>query len=169
MLQESNRIEFKVTLNDKLEKEIVAFLNNREGGVLYIGINDDGHPAVNPDIDSMQLKIADRIKDNILPSTLGLFDIITENIENIPVIKIIVSSGLEKPYYIKNKGMSPSGCYMRLGTSTQPMSTALIDELYTKRIHTTLRNIPAPRQDLTFAQLKIYYQERGLELNKICK
>ena len=27
-----------------------------------------------------------------------------------------------------------------------------------------MRNIPAPRQDLTFAQLKIYYQERGLEL-----
>jgi len=55
---------------------------------------------------------------------------------------------------------------MRLGTSTQPMSPTLIDELYAKRIHTTLRNIPAPRQDLTFAQLKIYYQERGLELNK---
>ena len=62
--------------------------------------------------------------------------------------------------------MSPNGCYMRLGTSTQPMSTALIDELYAKRIHTTLRNIPAPRQDLTFAQLKIYYQERGFELNR---
>lgn len=81
------------------------------------------------------------------------------------MIKIIVSSGLEKPYYIRGKGMSPSGCYMRVGTSTQPMSTALIDELYAKRIHTTLRNIPSPRQDLTFAQLKIYYQERGLELN----
>lgn len=71
-----------------------------------------------------------------------------------------------KPYYIKSKGMSPNGCYMRLGTSTQPMSTALIDELYAKRIQTTLRNVPAPRQDLTFAQLKIYYEERGLELNK---
>lgn len=55
---------------------------------------------------------------------------------------------------------------MRLGTSTQPMSTTLIDELYAKRIHTTLRNIPSPRQDLTFAQLKIYYQERGFELNR---
>lgn len=166
VLQESNRVEFKVTLNDKLEKEIVAFLNNREGGMLYIGIDDDGHPVENLDIDSMQLKIADRIKNNILPSTLGLFDIVTEEIENIPVIKIIISSGLEKPYYIKSKGMSPNGCYMRLGTSTQPMSTALIDEYYAKRIHTTLRNIPSPRQDLTFAQLKIYYQERGLELNK---
>ena len=78
--------------------------------------------------------------------------------------KIVISSGLEKPYYIKGKGMSPSGCYMRVGTSTQPMPTVLIDELYAKRIHTTLRNIPSPRQDLTFAQLKIYYQERGLEL-----
>lgn len=37
----------------------------------------------------------------------------------------------------------------------------MIDDLYSKRIHTTLRNIPSPRQDLTFAQLKIYYQERG--------
>ena len=110
-------------------------------------------------------KIADRIKNNILPSTLGLFDIVTDAIDGISVTKIIISSGLEKPYYVKNKGMSPNGCFMRIGTSTQPMPTTLIDELYSKRIHTTLRNIPAPRQDLTFAQLKIYYQERGLELN----
>lgn len=166
MFQESNRIELKATLNDKLEKEIVAFLNNREGGILYIGIDDKGNPVKNSDLDSMQLKIADRIKNNILPSTLGLFDIATEYVDNIPITKIIVSSGLDKPYYIKSKGMSPNGCYMRLGTSTQPMSTTLIDELYAKRIHTTLRNIPSPRQDLTFAQLKIYYQERGFELNR---
>lgn len=70
---------------------------------------------------------------------------------NIPITKVIVCSGLEKPYYIKSKGMSPNGCYMRIGTSTQPMSTALIDELYAKRVHATLRNIPSPRQDLTFA------------------
>lgn len=165
MLQESSRVEFKSALNDKLEKEIVAFLNNREGGTLYIGIDDAGNPIELSDIDSLQLKIADRIKNNILPSTLGLFDIVTETIEGIQVTKIIISSGIEKPYYIKNKGMSPNGCFMRIGTSTQPMSTALIDELYAKRIHTTLRNIAAPRQDLTFAQLKIYYQERGLELN----
>lgn len=159
MIRESNRVELKSELNDKMEKEIVAFLNNREGGILYIGIDDEGNPVKIQDLDFMQLKIADRIKNNILPSTLGLFDIVTEYIEDIPVTKIVVSSGLEKPYYIKNRGMSPNGCYMRLGTSTQPMSTALIDELYAKRIHTTLRNIPSPRQDLTFAQLKIYYLE----------
>ena len=112
------------------------------------------------------MKIADRIKNNILPSTMGLFDIVTEVIEEVSVIKILVSSGLEKPYYIKSQGMSPSGCFTWVGTSTQPMTTAMIDELYAKRIHATLRNIQSPRQDLSFSQLKIYYQERGLELNQ---
>ena len=166
MLQESSRVEFKAKLNDKMEKEIVAFLNNNEGGILYIGIDDKGQPIRNLDLDATQLKIADRIKNNILPSTLGLFDILIETVENIAVIKVIVSSGLEKPYYIKSQGMSPSGCYIRLGSSTQPMTTTLIDELYGRRVHTTLRNTLSPRQDLTFAQLKIYYQENGLELNQ---
>lgn len=164
-MQESNRVEFKGVLNDKMEKEIVAFLNNQEGGILYIGLDDNGHPTGVNDLDSTQLKIADRIKNNILPSTLGLFDIVTEVVEDISVIKVLVSSGLEKPYYIKSQGMSPTGCYTRIGTSSQPMTTAMIDSLYAKRIHTTLRNIQAPRQDLKFAQLKIYYQEQGLELN----
>lgn len=155
MFQESNRIEFKVELNDKLEKEVVAFLNNKEGGILYIGVDDNGKPIGVSDVDSMQLKIADRIKNNILPSTLGLFDIVTEEIENISVIKILISSGLEKPYYIKKHGMSPNGCFTRMGTSSQPMSTAMIDSLYSKRTHNTLRNITSPRQDLTLSLIHI--------------
>lgn len=118
MIQESNRVEFKSVLNDKMEKEVVAFLNNQEGGILYIGVDDDGHPVGSIDLDSTQLKIADRIKNNILPPTLGLFDVVTEVVEGVSVIKILVSSGLEKPYYIKSQGMSPNGCYTRIGTSS---------------------------------------------------
>ena len=137
MLMENNRTEFKQDLNDKLEKEVVAFLNNREGGVLYIGVDDNGNPVGMPNIDSMQLKIADRIKNNILPSTLGLFDIVTEEIDKVSVVKILISSGLEKPYYIKKQVMSPNGCFTRVGTSSQPMSTARSDEFYRKQIHNT--------------------------------
>lgn len=78
-------------------------MNNREGGVLYIGVNDAGTPVGVSDLDGTQLKIADRLKNNILSSTLGLFDIVTEIVDDIPVIKVLVSSGLEKPYYIKKK------------------------------------------------------------------
>lgn len=51
MLQESDRIEFKVELNDKVEKEIVAFLKYQEGGILYIGLDDDRHPTGVFDLD----------------------------------------------------------------------------------------------------------------------
>lgn len=114
MFQENNRTEFKAILNDKMEKEVVAFLNNREGGVLYIGIDDNGTPIGVTDSDATQLMIANRIKNNILPSTLGLFDIVSDMVDNVPVIKILISSGLEKPYYIKKQGMSPNGCYIRM-------------------------------------------------------
>lgn len=166
MLQESNRVELKEKLNEKLEREICAFLNNREGGVLYIGVADNGTIVGVLDADALQKKVAERIRDNLLPSALGLYDVTSEEIDGTTVIKVIISSGTEKPYYIKEKGMSSAGCFIRVGTTVQPMSTSMIDELYSKRLRNqTLRNIPSPRQDLTFSQLKIYYEERGLALN----
>ena len=43
-MTETNRIEFKERLTRDLdiEKEVVAFLNYREGGILYIGIDKEG-------------------------------------------------------------------------------------------------------------------------------
>ena len=63
MLQESNRVELKEKLNEKLEREICAFLNNREGGVLYIGVADDGSVVGVSDADALQKKVAERIRD----------------------------------------------------------------------------------------------------------
>ncbi len=163
---ESSRIEYKEKLNEKLEKEVVAFLNYQEGGIIYIGINSEGVPVGLEDVDQAQLKIVDRIKNNILPSTLGLFDVVIENIEGKDIIKIIISSGPEKPYYIKNQGMSPTGCYIRIGSSSQPMSTIQIDDLYSKRTRNSLGKIVSPRNELTFEQLKIFYEENGFVLNK---
>ena len=77
-MKESNRIELKRELTASLEKEVVAFLNYREGGHIYIGIGATGTVLGVPDGDAVQLKIKDRIKNNIMPSTLGLFDVIAE-------------------------------------------------------------------------------------------
>lgn len=164
-MEESNKIEFKVELNDKLEKEVVAFLNYHEGGDIYIGIDDNGNAVNLTDIDNIMLIIADRIKNNISPATLGLFDIVKEKYQGKNIVRIIISSGPDKPYYIKKSGMSPKGCYIRIGTSSQPMETSQIDELYSRRTHFSLRNIVSPKQTLTFEQLQIYYQSKGLNLN----
>ena len=42
MNPETNRIEYKQELIDDLEKEVVAFLNYQEGGIIYIGIDKEG-------------------------------------------------------------------------------------------------------------------------------
>ena len=165
MLIENNHIEFKAELNDKLEKEVVAFLNSNEGGVIYIGVDDFGHPVYLENIDILQTKITDRIKNNILPATLGLFEVTTEVVEDKTVIKVLISSGLEKPYYIKKYGMSTNGAFIRQGSSSMPMSITMIEELFRKRVRNTLKNIVSPRQDLTFSQLKIYYEGKGFKLN----
>lgn len=165
IMQENNRTEFKSQLNDKLEREVVAFLNYREGGDIYIGIDDNGAVIGVENADELQLTIADRIKNNILPATLGLFDIITENLNGKSVIHIIISSGFEKPYYIRKSGMSPKGCFIRIGSSSQPMEPNMIDDLYSKRTRNSLNKIVSPRQSLTFEQLQIYYQSKNLTLN----
>ena len=157
---ESNRIEHKFKLTDTFEKEVVAFLNYFEGGIVFIGIDKNGTIIGCQNPDETQLAIKDKPKHNISPSCLGLFDVILEKRENKDVIKIIVASGRETPYYIKKYGMSPKGCCIRIGSSSEPMGQTMIEDLFAKRVRNSLSKIRSPRQDLTFAQLKIYTKRR---------
>ena len=166
MNPETNRREYKQQLTDDLEKEAVAFLNYKEGGVIYIGIDKTGKAVGIFDIDGDILKIKDRLKNNIMPSCMGLFDVAVVNIDSKDIIKITLASGTEKPYYIKKHGMSEKGCYIRTGTSAEPMSARQIEYLFSKRVRNSLGRIQSPRQDITFAQLKIYYEAVGKALNE---
>ena len=167
-MTETNRIEFKRELTRELdiEKEVIAFLNYREGGIIYIGIDDDGTPIGVKDIDGDILRIKDRIRMGIAPSPMGLFDVKIEEVKNVPVIKIFVASGSEKPYYKPRYGMSEKGCFIRVGTAAEPMTASMIDDLYAHRVRNSLRNIRSPRKNLTFRQLHIYYESKGLTLNE---
>ncbi len=162
---EDIRNEFKEILNDKFEKEIISFLTAK-GGNIYIGVKNNGEiVGINNDIDKLQLIIKDRIKNNIAPSTLGLFDIEVKNFEDKKYIHITIASGNEKPYYLRKKGMTPEGCFIRVGSSCESLNEKQIEELYTKRTKTSLTKILSPKQDLTFSQLKIYYEEKGYGIN----
>lgn len=165
-MSETNRIEYKRELSEGLEKEVVAFLNYREGGIIYIGIDKEGKTVGVQDADGTQLKIKDRLKNNIRPSALGLFDIVSEDREGKAVLKVIVASGSEKPYHLKKYGMSEKGCFIRLGSAAEPMSQKLIEELFSSRTRNSIGIIKAHRQDLNFEQLHIYYQEKQKPLNK---
>jgi predicted HTH transcriptional regulator len=79
-LRENHRIELKVELTPELdlEKEVVAFLNSHEGGFIYIGVDKNGQRVGVADVDGDMLKVKDRIKNNISPSVMGLFDVLEE-------------------------------------------------------------------------------------------
>lgn len=167
-MSETNRIEYKAQLTKDLdlEKEVVAFLNYREGGLIYIGIDKAGKVMGVADADGDALKIKDRIKNNISPSAMGLFDVVAEEREGLEIIKIIVASGSEKPYFKKKYGMTEKGCFIRIGTAAEPMPQVMIDKLFASRTRNSIGKIKAHRQDLSFEQLRIYYEEKKKPLNK---
>lgn len=167
-MKEDNRIEFKRELNSNvdLEKEVIAFLNNQEGGMIYIGVDNDGDSVGVNQPDKMMLTIKDRIKNNISPSAMGLFDIVLEEEGGLNIIKVIIASGSEKPYFKKKYGMTEKGCFARVGPSTEPMEQATIEKLFSRRTRNSIGKIKSPRLDMSFEQLRIYYEERKRPLNK---
>ena len=58
-MTETNRIEYKRELTPELdiEKEVVAFLNYKEGGYIYIGIDKDGSTVGVSDADDCMLRL----------------------------------------------------------------------------------------------------------------
>ena len=76
-MTETNRKDYKKEPISELdiEKEVVAFLNYKEGGYIYIGIDKDGSTVGVSEVDDCMLRLKDRIKHNISPSAVGLFDI----------------------------------------------------------------------------------------------
>ncbi len=164
-MTESHRIEYKRELSDSLEKEVVAFLNGKDGGILYIGLDDQGQVIGLPDCDAVQLAIKDRLKNNIQPSIMGLFEIIHEQRDRQDIVRVTVAGGIEKPYYLKKFGMTEKGCFLRVGSAAEPMPQEMIESLYGRRVRNTIGRMESPRNDLSFEQLRIYYETRGLHLN----
>jgi len=162
---EDSRNEFKIKLIDDLEETVIGFLNSRDGGNIYIGVNDNGEiVGLRNDLDLLQRKIKDRIISNIEPSVMGLFDIEILNDNNKKYLHITVARGTEKPYHLRGMGMTPDSCFIRIGSSTEKMSEHLINKLFRERTKNSLKNIISPKQDLTFSELKIYYKEKGFDV-----
>ncbi|VGO22143.1 hypothetical protein SCARR_04224 [Pontiella sulfatireligans] len=121
-MTESNRIEYKRQLTDSLEKEVVAFLNYQDGGVIHLGIDADGEVVGIADCDAVQLAVKDRLKNNIQPSIMGLFDLVLEKHDGKNVVRITIAGGQEKPYYLRKYGMTEKGCFLRVGSASEPSS-----------------------------------------------
>lgn len=119
---ESEQTEFKPSLSqqDNIMATISAF-SNTHGGVLIIGVSDNGEP-LRMDIGNHTLEnLANQIKQNTDPAIYPSIRI--EEIEDKHVIVVEVKESAEKPVLAFGKA------YMRVGRSNQKVGYAQIKDL----------------------------------------
>ncbi len=126
---ESSTLEFKQEMpkNDQIVKTVIGFCN-QNGGKLVIGVTDHGHiVGVSPETAADAIEsLSKAIYDASTPSILPL--VYTQTVHDKTLLVIEVSSGTNKPYYIKSEGLE-KGTYVRLATMTMRASADLIEEL----------------------------------------
>lgn len=146
MIFESENIEFKLQMVDDIYKEIIAFANT-DGGVIYVGIDDNGNVVGLDDVDGTYNRITNSIRDAIQPDvTMFIKYVLQDN----RVIRIEVGEGSCKPYYLKSKGLKPTGVFIRQGASSVQASFDQIRQMikYTDGdIFETMRSL---EQELSF-------------------
>lgn len=148
MQYESERIEYKSQMVDDLYKEIIAFANT-EGGMIYIGIDDKGNPIGIEDVDDTYTRLTNGIRDAILPDiTMFVRYALQEN----KVIQVEVGEGSYKPYYLKSKGMKPTGVYVRQGASSVQASSDQIRRMIKASDGDVFEEMRSMTQELSFEE-----------------
>ena len=162
MLYENENTEFKSALTGDIYKEVIAFANNG-GGVIYIGVDDNGNEIGVADVDEMYTRLTNGIRDAISPD-VTVFCKYSLNENN--VIKIEISEGARKPYYLKSKGIKPSGVYVRQGASSVPASEDQIRLMIKMSDGDSFEGIRSLNQELTFVSAKQAFEKYGVEFSE---
>lgn len=148
MQYESERIEYKALMTDDIYKEVIAFANT-DGGVIYIGIDDEGNLTGVKDVDETYTRLTNGIRDAIAPDvTMFVRYVLQEN----NIIQIEVAEGSYKPYYLKSKGMKPTGVYVRQGTSSAQASPDQIRRMIKNSDGDIFEEMRAVVQELSFEE-----------------
>ena len=146
MQYENERVEYKSQMIDDIYKEVIAFANT-EGGVIYIGIDDQGNVIGINNVDETYTRLTNGIRDAIAPDvTVFVRYILQDN----KVIRIEVGEGSYKPYYLKGKGLKPTGFYVRQGASSVQASPEQIRRMIKDSDGDVFEEMRTLRQDLTF-------------------
>ena len=156
-------LEFKEIYVPDIKKEVIAFANS-EGGMLYVGIRKDGTIVGVEDPDDVMLRIAGSLKDSICPDVMPFVKISAVKKEEKTVIEVSVEVGTNRPYYLQEKGLKPTGVYVRKGSSSQPLSDEGIREMIVEVNGDSYECCRSMNQNLTFETLREEMKKRNLEL-----
>lgn len=118
---ENQNIEFKQEYVSEIRKEAVVFANS-DGGIIRIGIRKDGIVVGISDPDAVMVQTVNSLKDSIAPDIMPFVSIQALEMDGKVIVEIQIAPGTNRPYYIREKGLRPSGVYVRKGSSSQPVT-----------------------------------------------
>ncbi len=158
---ESDTVELKSTVVNDICKEVIAF-SNTKGGTLYIGVADDGSIVGVEDANNTTLQLNNMIRDSIKPDVTMFVRYETLTIEKKQIIAVTVQKGTDRPYYLSNKGLKPSGVYLRNGTSTDPATDTAIRKMIKDTDGDSFESMRSLEQNLTFHATEMQFAKRNL-------
>lgn len=160
---ESSTVEWKSSFPEKEQiiKTIVGFCN-RFGGKLIIGVSNNGDiVGIEESTAEEQMEHLDKmIYESTAPPIIPLVH--SQRIGEKVILLIEVSSGMNKPYYIKSMGME-KGVFVRLGRSTMKANVDMIEELKlsSRGLHFDLSSLyHATTNDLDIEAIESFFSLR---------
>lgn len=162
MEYENERTEFKSRVTDEIYKEVIAFANT-DGGVIYVGIDDQGNVVGLEDTDGSYTRLTNGVRDAIQPDVTMFVRYV---LQDDGVIRIEVSEGSYKPYYLKGRGLKPTGVFVRQGTSSVPASPDLIRRMIRDSDGGVFEEMRTPEQELTFAEAAAAFKRYGVDFGE---
>ena len=156
---ETENMEFKSQFTEEIYKEVIAFANT-DGGLVYVGIDNEGNAIGLSNVDDEYIRITNGIRDAVMPDvTMCVKYMIQDN----KVVRITVSEGTNKPYYLKNKGLKPNGVYVRQGSSSVPASYEQIRQMIKESDGDVFEEARSLEQNLTFEAAEKAFKRYGVE------
>ena len=153
--------ELKSILTKDIKKEIIAFANTN-GGKIYIGIDDNGNiiglSNANKDLEAL----TGMINEGIKPSLIEYTKIKIEKYKNSNLIVIDIQSCPNKPYYLAEKGLKPSGVYIRHGSSSIQVSDEIIKKMIFEHSGLRFEEMTSKNQNLTFEYLEKKFKDNNI-------
>lgn len=162
MQYENERTEYKSQLIDDVYKEVIAFANT-DGGMIYIGIDDRGNVTGIDDVDETYTRLTNGIRDAITPDvTMFVRYVLQDN----KVIRVEVGEGTYKPYYLKGKGLKPTGVYVRQGATSVQASPEQIRQMIKDSDGDVFEEMRTLQQDLTFEKAEAVFKRYKVEFSE---
>ena len=159
---ENQNVEFKQEYVHDIRKEVLAFIN-AEGGTILVGVRKDGIVLGVDDPDGVMLQTANSLKDSLVPDVMPFVTIRTVELEMKAVVEIEVSTGTNRPYYLKEKGLRAGGVYVRKGSSSQPMTNKGIREMILQTSGESFEDARSMNQELSFQTMSSEMARRSIE------